>query len=74
MEIIKGGVTAAKGFTASGMHVGLRRNVEKKDIALIYSDTMCNAAAVFTQNKIKANPIMNSKFIMRHFLQNLQSP
>ena len=30
MEIIKGGVTAAKGFTASGMHVGLRRNVEKK--------------------------------------------
>ena len=32
MEIIKGGVTAAKGFTASGMHVGLRRNVEKKDI------------------------------------------
>lgn len=53
MEIIKGGVTAAKGFTASGMHVGLRRNVEKKDIALIYSDTMCNAAAVFTQNKIK---------------------
>lgn len=57
MEIIKGGVTAAKGFTASGMHVGLRRNVEKKDIALVYSDTMCNAAAVFTQNKIKANPI-----------------
>ena len=52
MEIIKGGVTAAKGFTASGMHVGLRRNVEKKDIALVYSDTMCNAAAVFTQNKI----------------------
>ena len=50
MEIIKGGVTAAKGFTASGMHVGLRRNVEKKDIALVYSDTMCNAAAVFTHN------------------------
>ena len=50
MEIIKGGVTAAKGFTASGMHVGLRRNVEKKDIALVYSDTMCNAAAVFTLN------------------------
>ena len=64
MEIIKGGVTAAKGFTASGMHVGLRRNVEKKDIALVYSDTMCNAAAVFTQNKIKANPIyVTSKHI-----------
>ena len=64
MEIIKGGVSAAKGFTASGMHVGLRRNVEKKDIALEYSDTMCNAAAVFTQNKIKANPIyVTSKHI-----------
>lgn len=64
MEIIKGGVTAAKGFTASGMHVGLRRNVEKKDIALVYSDTMCDAAAVFTQNKIKANPIyVTSKHI-----------
>lgn len=46
------------------MHVGLRRNVEKKDIALVYSDTMCNAAAVFTQNKIKANPIyVTSKHI-----------
>ncbi len=57
MEIIKGGVTAAKGFQASGMHVGLRRNVEKKDLALIYSDVICNAAAVYTQNKVKANPI-----------------
>lgn len=57
MEIIKGGVTAAKGFKASGIHVGLRRNVEKKDLALVYSDVVCNAAAVYTQNKIKGNPI-----------------
>lgn len=57
MEIIKGGVTAAKGFTASGIHVGLRRNVEKKDLALIYSDVICDAAAVYTQNNIKGNPI-----------------
>lgn len=57
MEIIKGGVTAPKGFKASGIHVGLRRNVEKKDLALLYSDVICNAAAVYTQNKIKGNPI-----------------
>ena len=57
MEIIKGGVTAPKGFKASGIHVGLRRNVEKKDLALIYSDVLCNGAAVYTQNKIKGNPI-----------------
>lgn len=57
MEIIKGGVTAAKGFKASGIHVGLRRNVEKKDLALVYSDVICDAAAVYTQNKIKGNPI-----------------
>lgn len=57
MEIIKGGVTAAKGFKASGIHVGLRRNVEKKDLALVYSDVVCNAAAVYTQNRIKGNPI-----------------
>ena len=57
MEIIKGGVTAPKGFKASGIHVGLRRNMEKKDLALIYSDVLCNGAAVYTQNKIKGNPI-----------------
>ena len=61
MEIIKGGVTAPKGFKASGIHVGLRRNVEKKDLALIYSDVLCNGAAVYTQNKIKGNPIYVTK-------------
>ena len=61
MELIKGGVTAPKGFTASGIHVGLRRNIEKKDLALIYSDVICNAAAVYTQNRIKGNPIYVTK-------------
>ena len=42
MEIIKGGVTAAKGFTASGMHVGLRRNVEKKDIVRVMQRGLVN--------------------------------
>lgn len=61
MEIIKGGVTAPKGFKASGIHVGLRRNVEKKDLALIYSEVLCNGAAVYTQNKVKGNPIYVTK-------------
>ena len=61
MEIIKGGVTAARGFSASGIHVGLRRNVEKKDLALIYSDVKCDAAAVYTKNHIKGNPIYVTK-------------
>lgn len=66
MEIIKGGVTAPKGFTASGIHVGLRRNVEKKDLALVYSDVLCNGAAVYTQNKIKGNPIYVTKEHLRN--------
>lgn len=66
MKIIKGGVTAPKGFTASGIHVGLRRNMEKKDLALVYSDVLCNGAAVYTQNKIKGNPI----YVTREHLKN----
>ncbi|MGL5311823.1 MAG: bifunctional glutamate N-acetyltransferase/amino-acid acetyltransferase ArgJ [Peptostreptococcaceae bacterium] len=57
MEILKGGVTAPEGFYASGIHCGLRRNKEKKDLALIYSDSICHAAGVFTNNIIKGNPI-----------------
>lgn len=57
MEIIKGGVTVPNGFFASGIHSGLRKNKEKKDLALIYSDIICDAAAVVTQNKVKGNPV-----------------
>ena len=49
---------APKGFQASGVHCGIRKNNnEKKDLALIVSDVMCNAAAVYTQNKVKGAPI-----------------
>ena len=51
MEIIKGGVTVSEGFFASGIHCGLRKNKEKRDLALVYSDVLCDAAAVVTQNK-----------------------
>ena len=53
-----GGVTAPKGFQASGVHCGVKsKNNDKKDVALIVSDVECSAAAVYTQNKVKADPI-----------------
>lgn len=56
-EIIPGGVTAAPGFTASGLHCGIRKNRSAPDLALIMSDRSCAAAAVYTTNKVKAAPI-----------------
>lgn len=56
-DFVDGGVCAAKGFLAGGVHCGLRRNKQKPDLALIYSETLCNAAAVYTQNKVKGAPI-----------------
>lgn len=57
MKEINGGVTAAKGFLAAGMHCGIRANKEKKDVALIYSEADCTAAGVYTQNTVKAAPV-----------------
>ena len=57
MEIINGGVCAAKGFTANGIHCGVRKNKTKRDIALIYSETKASCAAVYTANKVKGAPI-----------------
>ncbi len=59
MKTIKGGVTAPKGFFASGIHCGLKK--EKKDLALIYSDSICDAAAAYTQNLVKGQPIQVTK-------------
>ncbi|NLB90718.1 MAG: bifunctional glutamate N-acetyltransferase/amino-acid acetyltransferase ArgJ [Clostridiales bacterium] len=54
---VAGGICAPKGFTACGIHAGLRKN-NRKDLALIYSETPCTAAAVYTQNKVKASPLI----------------
>lgn len=51
-----GGVTAAKGFTAGGIHCGIRKNKEKKDLAMYYCPHICTAAAVHTQNKVIGAP------------------
>ena len=57
MKYVNGGVTAAKGFKASGIHCGIRKNQTKKDLAMIASDIRCTAAAVYTQNKVYGAPI-----------------
>lgn len=58
MKFIKGGICAAEGFKAAGMHVGVKtHNTSKKDLTLIVSDVPCSAAAVFTKNVVKAAPI-----------------
>ena len=57
MKFTDGGVCAAKGFLASGLHCGIRKNKDKKDLALIYSTAICNTAAVYTKNLVKGAPI-----------------
>ena len=58
MKTISGGVTAAKGFTAAGIHAGIRdASGDKKDLALIVSDCECTAAATYTLNRVKAAPL-----------------
>ncbi|MDR3278694.1 MAG: bifunctional ornithine acetyltransferase/N-acetylglutamate synthase, partial [Oscillospiraceae bacterium] len=67
MKFMDGGVCAAQGFTAAGIHVGVKtNNPNKKDVALIASDTDCAAAAVYTKNIVKAAPLL----VTRAHLQN----
>ena len=58
MDISKigGGICAPKGYMASGIHCGFRKNRDKKDLGIIVSDKECSVAAVFTQNKVKGAP------------------
>jgi len=61
MEITSGGVCAAKGFSASGIHCGVRKNKTKRDLALIYSEVPASAAAVYTKNLVKGAPLTVTK-------------
>lgn len=61
MQLINGGVCAATGFTAAGVHCGIRKNKFKKDLALIYSQTPAAAAAVYTTNLVKGAPLTVTK-------------
>lgn len=58
MKQVSGGVCAAKGFSASGVHCGIRKNKSKKDLALITSAVRAAAAAVYTQNLVKGAPLL----------------
>ncbi len=60
-QYIEGSVTAAKGFTAAGVHCGIRKNKSKRDLALIYCETKCTAAAVYTTNLVQSSPITVTK-------------
>ena len=62
---VEGGVCAAKGFMANGLNCGLNPNKEKNDLGLIYSPYLCNAAAVYTLNKVKGAPILVTKDNLR---------
>ena len=61
MKTTAGGVCAAKGFKASGIHCGIRKNKTKKDLALIYSEAEASAAAVYTTNLVKGAPLTVTK-------------
>ena len=61
LKNIEGGVCAANGFYADGISIGLKKE-GARDIAFIYSDSLCVNASVFTTNKMTAAPI-------RHFRQ-----
>ncbi len=63
LKKVDGSVCAAKGFMASGIACGFKK--VKKDIALIYSNTPCTFAGVFTQNTVAAAPVVYDREIVK---------
>ncbi len=61
IKLIDGGVCAASGFKANGIHCGIRKNKLKKDLALIVSEREAAAAAVYTTNLVKGAPLTVTK-------------
>lgn len=61
MTQIKGGVCAAKGFSAAGIHCGIRKNKSKRDLALVLSEVPASTAAVYTTNLVKGAPLLVTK-------------
>ena len=57
MMEIRGGVTAAKGFSAAGVEAGIK-NTGRKDMAMLFSEVPCVAAGTFTSNRVKASPVL----------------
>ncbi|MBQ9122009.1 MAG: bifunctional glutamate N-acetyltransferase/amino-acid acetyltransferase ArgJ, partial [Lachnospiraceae bacterium] len=63
MELIQGGVTAAKGFEAAGIEAGIKYQ-NRKDMALVYSQVPCQVAGTFTTNVVKAAPVLWDKHLV----------
>jgi len=61
IKLINGGVCAPQGFAASGVHCGIRKNKDKKDLALLVADVKCATACVYTTNLVKGAPILVTK-------------
>ena len=61
MKLIDGGICAAKGYKAAGVHCGIRKNHSKKDLSLILSEVPASAAAVYTTNLVKGAPLTVTK-------------
>ncbi|MDY5576676.1 MAG: bifunctional ornithine acetyltransferase/N-acetylglutamate synthase [Lachnospiraceae bacterium] len=67
MKQIEGGVTAAKGFKATGLEVGIKAgHTGKKDMAMVYSEVPCKAAGTFTSNVVKAAPVKYDMDIVKN--------
>ena len=64
MRIIDGGITAAKGFLAAGAHIGIKKI--KKDLSLLYSEKPAVAAGMFTQNIVRAAPVVRNEQIIKN--------
>ena len=60
-KVIDGGICAPQGFSANGIHCGIRKNRSKRDIALILSDAPAAAAATYTTNLVKGAPLTVTK-------------
>ncbi|MBP3735760.1 MAG: bifunctional ornithine acetyltransferase/N-acetylglutamate synthase, partial [Lachnospiraceae bacterium] len=61
IKTVPGGVCAAKGFQAAGVHCGIKPGTTKNDLSLIVSEVPCSAAAVYTKNLVKGAPIAVTK-------------
>ncbi len=61
IKFVSGGVCAPKGFTANGIHCGIRKNKSKRDLSVIFSEKIATAAAVYTKNLVKGAPIAVTK-------------
>ncbi len=65
-QVIEGGVTAPKGFTAGAVYAGIKsRKKEKPDVAVLYSEQPCACAACFTTNKFCAAPVILGREILK---------